>query len=62
MADGEKERKLAGNDAIDTSVTVTGERGRPPADLVEALGDTTYTEDKRYRADALRSALVAEEV
>ena len=60
MEDGENRRILIGGDALDASVTATGKRGRPPADAVEALNFPTYTQNKRYRADALRLALVVD--
>ena len=60
MEDGENRRILIGGDALDASVTATGKRGRPPADAVEALNCPTYTQNKRYRADALRLALVVD--
>ena len=55
-----KRRSLAGDDAMDTSVTVTGTRGRPPANVVEVLNGPTNIQDKRRRVDAPRSASAAE--
>ena len=60
MAGEENKRKLTGDGAMDTSATVTGERGRPPAYVAEVSSGPTYTQDKRYRVDARRLACVAE--
>ena len=49
-----------GDDATDTSVAVTGKWGRPPANAAEALNDPTRSEEKRYRVDTFRLALVAD--
>ena len=49
-----RRRRLVGY--IDSSVTVTGKRGRPPADVVEALNGPTDTQDRRYRVDGRRLA------
>ena len=41
---------------MDASVTLTGRRGRPPADVAGAMNGPTYTQGKRYCVDALRLA------
>ena len=46
-------RGLTEDDATDTSVTVTGKRVWPPADLARAPNGPTFTQDKINRADAL---------
>ena len=45
---------------MDTSPSVLGKRYRPPSDGVDAADDSHVTQEKRYRADTLRLASVAD--
>ena len=49
-----------GKQNMDTSPSVLGKRDRPPSDGVDAADDSHVTQEKRYRADTLRLALVAD--
>ena len=44
-ADGENKLIVSGDNAMDTLVTVTGKRGRPPADVVEFLNGATSDQE-----------------
>ena len=45
---------------MDTSATVAGSTGRPPADVVEYLNRSHHSQDKRCRVDASRLAFLAD--
>ena len=45
---------------MDASVTVSGKKGRPPADAERSLNGPARTQEKRYRSDAPHLAFAAE--
>ena len=53
------ERTLTAHTAMDTSVSVTGKRGRTPADVAEHIDGPPQNQERRCRADDLCFAFVA---
>ena len=57
---GASEPSLAEDQVMHTSVSVPGERARPPACVVAYLNGYPQSQDNRCRADAFRLALGAD--
>ena len=53
-------RCLPENKDMDTPTSVSGKRELPPLDAAEPSGGSTLCRNRRHRADAVRTALVAD--
>ena len=60
MEVGENKRAPAEDRDIDAPMSVSGNWGQPPMDVVGLSRGPRLRRDQRYRADALRTALVAD--